>query len=71
MKKNILLLLILLSPLFFQGCSSSSATEDYTEASDEKQFVWNGLNHWYFWQDVVADLADNRFRSSARVSHTT
>lgn len=66
MKINILTLLLLISPLFFQGCSSSTgATEDYTEASDEKQFVWEGLNHWYFWQDDVADLDDNRFGSPA------
>lgn len=66
MKKIILTLLFLITPLIFQGCSSSSgAAEDYTEASDEKQFVWRGLNYWYFWQEDVADLADNRFGSSA------
>lgn len=66
MKKNILPLMFLISLLIFQACSSSTgAAEDYTEASEEKQFVWKGLNHWYFWQENVADLADDRFENPA------
>jgi len=65
MKKNLLLLLVLILPVIFQACSSSTSGESYEEASDEKQFVWNGLNHWYFWQENVPDLADNRFGNSA------
>lgn len=66
MKKNILPLILLISPLIFLGCSSSTnAAEDYIEASDEKQFVWQGLNHWYFWQEDVGDLADDRFDNPA------
>lgn len=66
MNKYFTLLLSLFLIILFQGCSSSSGPgEDFVEASDEKQFVWNGLNHWYFWQDDVADLADDRFRNAA------
>ena len=27
------------------------------------EFVWGGLNSWYFWQGDVTELADNRFPS--------
>ncbi|CAN5453443.1 hypothetical protein BH23BAC3_BH23BAC3_24190 [soil metagenome] len=65
MKKFLPLLLIPFLLVQFLGCSSSSGPDDaFIEASDEKQFVWNGLNHWYFWQDDVADLADDRFGNS-------
>ena len=40
--------------------SMSSSDSDEITASEEKQFVWNGLNFWYFWQDRVADLADDK-----------
>lgn len=42
-----------------QSCDTSTSASD-SPASEEKQFVWNGLNFWYFWQDRVADLADDR-----------
>ncbi len=65
MKKFLPLLLIPFLLVQFQGCSSSSGPDDaFIEASEEKQFVWNGLNYWYFWQDDVADLADDRFENS-------
>src|SRR5699024_11492672 len=25
----------------------------------EKQFVWNAMNYWYYWQGDVTDLADS------------
>jgi len=51
--------LILPLLLALYGCDTSSTS--FTEASEEKQFVWNGLNLWYFWQSSVPDLADGRF----------
>ncbi|TVR31675.1 MAG: peptidase S41 [Balneolaceae bacterium] len=57
MKRYYLYALLILFSL--NACDTSS--NEITEASEEKQFVWNGLNHWYFWQGNVPDLADNRF----------
>lgn len=57
MKRYYLYALLILFAV--NGCDTSS--NRVTEASEEKQFVWNGLNHWYFWQSSVPDLADNRF----------
>lgn len=62
MKMKIFHLLVLLFAGLFilQGCDAitSSNNRNDIEASEEKQFVWNGLNFWYYWQDKVAGLAD-------------
>ncbi len=52
-------LLILPLLLALNGCDTSSSS--FEEASEEKQFVWNGMNLWYFWQNSVSDLDDDRF----------
>ena len=51
---------ILLIALMLFSCSDSSVNPS-AEVTDEKIFVWNGLNQWYFWQESVPDLADDRF----------
>ena len=28
-----------------------------------EDFIWEGLNTYYYWQNSVSDLADNRFDS--------
>jgi hypothetical protein len=69
MKKLGSFIAIMLLLIQFMGCSSTSSPEDVAlDTSDEKLFVWNGLNHWYFWQDDVADLADNRFGNNGEFS---
>lgn len=45
----------------FWSCDQSTGPGDTEEASDIKKFVWNGMNTWYFWQDEVSDLSDDRF----------
>jgi len=52
--------LLFLIVLTLWGCDRSTGPE-VEEATAEKQFVWNGLNLWYFWQSDVNNLADNRF----------
>lgn len=65
--KLYLLSAVLVSLAVFTSCSDSSTSVSDTEsdsveitASEEKQFVWNGLNAWYFWQGDVPDLADSK-----------
>ncbi|TRZ43652.1 S41 family peptidase [Robertkochia solimangrovi] len=29
-----------------------------------QDFIWKGLNHYYYWQESVGDLSDNRFPSN-------
>lgn len=45
------------------ACDSSTGLQETAEPTEEKQFVWNGMNAWYFWQADVHDLADERFSS--------
>ncbi len=51
--------LVVITLLLF-SCSDSSVNPS-DEVTDEKIFVWNGLNQWYFWQESIPDLADDRF----------
>lgn len=63
MKKTWAYALLLLLSISFTACFEDQ--DDNTIADvDIKDFVWKGLNLWYFWQDQVTDLADNRFSSS-------
>lgn len=65
--KLYLLSAVLVSLAVVTSCSDSSTSVSDTDtdsaevtASEEKQFVWNGLNTWYFWQGDVPDLADSK-----------
>ncbi|MFD0862385.1 S41 family peptidase [Sungkyunkwania multivorans] len=47
------------------GCSDRD--DSITQASGElveEDFIWKGLNLFYFWQDIVPDLADDRFTTN-------
>lgn len=51
---------LILLPFVFSACDTTGPRE-VQEATDEKKFVWNGMNNWYFWQNSVPALADDRF----------
>ncbi|MAU16868.1 MAG: carboxyl-terminal protease [Muricauda sp.] len=38
---------------------------DPTSDVDAQHFMWQAMNLWYFWQEDVADLADDRFSTDA------
>src|SRR5690554_3882670 len=60
MKKIVIYIFALLFPVFFfQGCEDMDDKINFS--TDAKEFVWRGLNQYYFWQEEVGDLADNRF----------
>lgn len=60
MKKSILYIFALfLSVSLFQGCEDMD--DKLSFSSNAKEFVWRGLNQYYFWQEEVEDLGDNRF----------
>jgi len=48
-----------LSVVIISCNSSSSDSENIQEAPSQRQFVWNAMNFWYFWQPDVPELADN------------
>ncbi|GLB51668.1 hypothetical protein NBRC110019_07070 [Neptunitalea chrysea] len=36
----------------------------FTSSESTEDFIWKGMNFWYFWQADVEDLADDRFSSN-------
>lgn len=57
-------LLVLL--LLILSCSKDDGPDLPSPTSDDvvvQNFIWRALNHWYFWQADVNDLADDRFNS--------
>jgi len=61
MKKSIIISVLLLTAFTIWGCSdSTSPGSAIEEASSERQFIWDAMNFWYFWQENVAELADNK-----------
>ncbi len=69
MKKNIFLLLGFL----VLSCSKSddgfninkTVDPDPSVEVEVQNFMWKAMNFWYFWQENVPDLADDRFTNSA------
>ncbi|MCV6630688.1 MAG: S41 family peptidase [Flavobacteriaceae bacterium] len=52
--------------LFAFGIVSCEKSEESVSANlQQNDFVWKGLNLWYFWQADVPNLADNRFGSDS------
>ncbi len=65
MKKFIAVLFIV-----FLNCNDKDDNSFVPPASLEVQdFIWTNLNFWYFWQEDVPDLADNRFSDAEYVSY--
>jgi len=65
MKKLILLTIISLS-LFITSCNNSD--DGVPKNLEVNDFIWKGLNLFYFWQADVADLADSRFANQAELN---
>lgn len=61
MKKLNSIWVVLLMGVTLWGCGDNSTGSTEVEASSQKQFVWNAMNYWYYWQGDVKDLADDRF----------
>jgi hypothetical protein len=55
--------LVLAAVVLLSACSDhSSPTSMHSlaqQALQKKQFVWNAMNYWYYWQTDVPQLADN------------
>ena len=60
-------LLVLLLLFFFYSCASK--TEVIPEEIEINDFVWKGLNAYYFWQSSKPELDDNRFNSQASLDN--
>ena len=73
--------LLLVLALCLLSCSKDLQTEQLEKATQEaeatdqqyrtKDFVWQGLNKYYLWQEQVADLSDTRFEKSVSYTNAT
>lgn len=61
--------LIIIFIAVLMGCDDrDDSLVTYTSTAATEDFIWKGLNFWYFWQQDVEDLADDRFSSSTEYS---
>lgn len=62
--KIIILLFVISFTIVFHSCKNDddSTPETSTSVND---FVWKAMNTWYYWQNSVSDLADNRFSNNS------
>lgn len=64
MKKTVILLSGLF--LFLTSCDKNDddgggeTPQAVTLNNEINEFIWKGLNHWYFWQEDVTNLADSK-----------
>lgn len=66
MKKYLTLLIIFLGLISQIGCSDDNLRIDnpkLTKDNEIQDFIWEGMNIFYLWQENVPDLADDRFTS--------
>ena len=43
------------------ACVDNNNDNIDSQAQEANDFVWKGLNSWYYWKDEVPALADNAF----------
>ncbi len=65
MKKYVMLFLGL--GILATGCSKNDddSGPDVADNLVVQNFMWQAMNQWYFWQEEVPNLADNRFATTA------
>lgn len=70
MKSTFQTLLFALIFILFIGCEDRDDTYSPIDSNLEiKDFVWKGLNYYYYWQEDVDDLGDNRFSNNKDYSN--
>lgn len=58
---------LFITGFIFWSCSDKdddAFVPNPSENLEVQDFIWKGLNEWYFWQPDVTDLGDNRFSSN-------
>ncbi|PHR72918.1 MAG: peptidase S41 [Lutibacter sp.] len=54
--------------LLFVGISCNKDENNFPDEIEIQNFIWKGLNAYYFWQQDVENLADNRFSSQTELN---
>ena len=64
MKKYLFMIVAVLVLFLSIGCSEDDINNpNITEDIEIQDYIWNGLNIFYLWQESVTNLADDRFNS--------
>lgn len=63
--KKVLKLSLLILVAFFTFISCAEDFDDNPRSTSVNDFIWKGLNQYYFWLQQSPDLADNRFSSNS------
>lgn len=69
MKKFLTITSLIISTILFSNCSKDS--ESIPTDIEIQDFVWKGMNAFYYWQSDVPDLADTRFSSQNELNNFT
>lgn len=60
MKRKSFILSLFIAAIFISGCKKDEPPYDELSVAIN-EFIWDGLNYFYFWYDNVNDLRDDRF----------
>lgn len=62
--KNLKYLLLSFAFIFNTSCFNDDLDDNIASSRDINDFIWKGMNLWYFWQQDVPDLLDDRFSTN-------
>ncbi len=65
--KNIILSVLTILTLLTVSCSNDD--ENTPQEIEVQDFIWKGLNLYYFWQEDVPDLANERFSNQGELNN--
>ena len=66
MKAGTKLFVLITFSFLFSFCSKNK--ESFSKNVDVQDFIWKGMNAYYFWQSNIPDLSDTRFASQSELN---
>lgn len=66
MKLGTKLFVLIVFPLLFFFCSKKE--QSFSKDIEIQDFIWKGMNSYYFWQSNVPNLSDTRFDSQSQLN---
>ena len=60
------LFVLIVFPLLFFFCSKKE--QSFSKDTEIQDFIWKGMNSFYFWQSNVPNLSDTRFDSQSQLN---
>ncbi|MDG1452059.1 MAG: peptidase S41, partial [Polaribacter sp.] len=66
MKAGTKLFVLITFSFLFSFCSKNK--ESFSKNVEVQDFIWKGMNAYYFWQSNIPDLSDTRFASQSELN---